>query len=213
MKILDRIDILNSHSLSHESTGFITPHVSKNFMKSLVTYFTQTNNTKMIAEAIFEVISRSGEAIIDTIRRVDLGSLDEYDILFVGAPCHDSDLAPPVKGFLERLPKSPNFKLVGFFTHATYLPDGSTRRQELYDQWAGRCVPSFENPCKEKDIELLGLFHCMGKASPPIEHFIHQEILNDEDEWIEYLPELRKHPTVQDVDNAKKFAQEMIDKL
>jgi flavodoxin len=182
-------------------------------MKSLVTYFTQTNNTKMIAEAIFEAISGTGEATIDTVRRVDLDSLDEYDLLFVGAPCHDSDLAPPVKGLLERLPNSPKLKLVGFFTHATYLPDGSTRKQELYDQWAGRCIPSFENTCNEKDIELLGLFHCMGKASPPIEYFIRQEIFTDEDEWNEYLPVLRKHPTNQDIDNAKKFAQEMIENL
>ncbi|MDH4212458.1 MAG: flavodoxin family protein [Candidatus Thorarchaeota archaeon] len=179
-------------------------------MKSLVAYFTQTNNTKMIAEAMFDVLSDNGEAAIETVRRVDLDTLDEYDFLFVGAPCHDSDLAPPVKGFLERLPKSPKFKLVGFFTHSTYLPDGTNRRKELYDQWAGRCIPTFENACKARDIELLGLFHCMGKASPPIEHFIHQEIIADEDEWNDYLPELRKHPTLQDIENAKNFAKEMI---
>jgi len=182
-------------------------------MKSLVVYFTQTNNSKMIAEAMLEVLSGGGEATIDTVRRIDFDTLTEYDLLFLGGPCHDTDLALPVKGFLEKLPKSPNFKLVGYFTHSTYLPDGSSRRQELYDQWAGRCIPTFENVCREKDIELLGLFHCMGKASQPIEHFIHQEIINDEDEWDEYLPELRKHPTPEDIDNAKKFAKKMIDKL
>jgi flavodoxin len=182
-------------------------------MKSLVAYFTQTNNTKMIAEAIYEVVSAKGEAVIYTIRSVDLDALDKYDLLFVGAPCHDSDLAPPVKGFLEKLPKSPSFKLVGFFTHATYLPEGTERKQELYDQWAGRCIPTFENTCKEKDIELLGIFHCMGKASPPIEHFIHQEIITDEDEWNEYLPILRECPTGQDIDDTKKFVQGIFDKL
>ena len=53
----------------------------------------------------------------------------------------------------------------------------------------------------------------MGKASPPIEHFIHQEIVTDEDEWNEYLPELHKHPTPEDMENAKKFAKKMITKL
>jgi len=182
-------------------------------MKSLVVYFTQTNNTKLIAEAMFEILSENREAAIETIRKVDFDTLDEYDIVFVGTPCHDSDLAPPGKGFLERLPKSPKFKLVGFFTHSTYMPDDTDRRKELHDQWAGRCIPTFENLCKEKDIELLGLFHCMGKASPPIEHFIHQEIVTDEDEWNEYLPELRKHPTPEDIENAKKFAKNMITKL
>lgn len=182
-------------------------------MKSLVTYFTQTNNTKMIADAIFEVVSTHGEAKIDTVRRVDIDSLNDNDILFVGAPCHDSDLAPPVKGFLEKLPDSPKFKLAGFFTHATYLPNGTKRRQELYDQWAGRCIPTFENACKDKNIELLGLFHCMSKTSLPIENFIHQEIITDEDEWNEYLPELHKHPDSSDIENAKKFAQEILEKL
>ena len=167
----------------------------------------------MIAEAIHKVLSTYGEVMIDTVRRVDIESLNEYDILFVGAPCHDSDIAPPVKGFLEKLPDSPKFKLVGFFTHATYMPDGTKRRQELYDQWAGRCAPTFENSCKNKNIELLGLFHCMSKASPPIENFIHQEIITDKDEWNEYLPNLRTHPDSTDIENAKKFAQEMLAKL
>jgi len=118
-----------------------------------------------------------------------------------------------VKGFLEKLADSPKFKLAGFFTHATSMPDGDKRNEELYTQWAGRCIPTFENACEERDIVLLGLFHCMGKASPSIEHFIHQEIITDEDEWNEYLPELRKHPTPQDIENAKNFAEEMIDKL
>jgi flavodoxin len=182
-------------------------------MKSLVTYFTQTNNTKMIADAIFEVASADGESNIDTVRRVDLDSLDDYDLIFVGAPCHDSDLAPPVKGFLEKLPDSPKFKLVGFFTHSTNIPDGTERNQELYAQWAGRCIPTFENACKDKHIELTGLFHCQGKASEPIEGFIRQQIITDDDEWAEYLPNLRKHPDSTDIENAKKFAQEIIDKL
>lgn len=182
-------------------------------MKSLVAYFTQTNNTKMIADAIFETLSVQGEAIIDTVRKVDLESLDEYDLLFVGAPCHDSDLAPPVKGFLERLPDSPKFKLAGFFTHSTYMRDNDGKNGALYDKWAGLCIPTFENACKDKNIELLGYFHCQGKASEPIEGFIRQEIITDDDEWSEYLPELRKHPDSIDIENAKKFAQEILGKL
>ena len=180
-------------------------------MKTLVTYFTQTNNTKMIAEAMHEVLSANGDSIIETVRRVDLDVLDQYDLVFVGAPCHDSDLAPPVKGFLEKLPNS-KFKLVGFFTHSTYMPDGTERNQELYDQWAGRCIPTFENACKDKNIELLGYFHCQGKASKPIEGFIRQQIITDDDEWAVYLPELRKHPNSNDIENAKKFAQEILEK-
>ncbi len=179
-------------------------------MKALVTYFSQTGNTKEIAEAIHESLSAKIEANIGTVRSVDPNTLHDYDILFVGAPCHDSDLAPPVKGFLERLPDSPGFKLVGFFTHATYMPGGDDRWKDLYDQWAGLCRPSFEKACKDKNIEFLGHFHCQGRASASIENFIHQEIVTDEDEWNEYLPELRKHPDEADIQNAKEFALKLI---
>ncbi|MHA1138399.1 MAG: flavodoxin family protein [Candidatus Thorarchaeota archaeon] len=178
-----------------------------------MTYFTQTNNTKMIADAMHEVLSAHGETDIDTVRRIDVDSLEEYDVIFVGAPCHDSDLAPPVKGFLEKLPDSLKFKLVGFFTHSTNMPDDTERNQELYYQWAGRCIPTFENACNDKNTELLGYFHCQGKVSRPIEVFIHQEIITDDDEWSTYLPELRKHPDSNDIENAKKFAQDILTKL
>ncbi len=167
----------------------------------------------MIADAIFETLSVQGEAIIDTVRRVDIESLNEYDLIFVGAPCHDSDLAPPVKGFLDSLPDSPEFKLAGFFTHSTFMPDDTERNRELYDQWAGKCIPTFENVCKNKKIEFLGYFHCRGKPNPRIEGFIRQVVITDEDEWNEYLPELRKHPDSNDIENAKKFALEILDKL
>ncbi|MFW9981799.1 MAG: flavodoxin family protein [Candidatus Thorarchaeota archaeon] len=182
-------------------------------MKVLITYFTQTGNTQMIAEAIHEVFSASSDADLATVRKVNLESLGEYDLLIVGAPCHDSDIAPPVKGFLERLPKSPKFKLAGFFTHATYTPDKDGRGGELYNQWAGRCHPTFEKTSESKNIDFLGCFNCQGKASPPIEAFIRQQIITDDEEWEKYVPELRKHPDSTDLENAKKFAKDILGKL
>ena len=166
----------------------------------------------MIAEKMHEAISPQAEADIRTVRSVDIDTLDKYDVLFIGAPCHDSDLARPVKGFLDRLPESPTFKLVGFFTHATNMPD-SERNRGLYDQWAGRCIPSFENACTNKKIEYLGTFHCQGKASGPIENFIHQEIITDEGEWNQYLQELRIHPTPNDLENVRLFALDILKKM
>ena len=182
-------------------------------MKTLIAYFTQTGNTKLIAETIHEVLLTKGHADIRTVRQVNPDTLNEYDLIVVGAPCHDGDLAPPVKGFLERLPDSPTFKFAGFFTHATYKRDEDGRGGALYDKWAGRCFPSFENACKKKNIEFVGCFNCMGKASAPIEGFIGQEIITDEDEWNEYLPILRSKPDSNDIENARKFARHLVDKL
>ncbi len=167
----------------------------------------------MIAEAIHEEVSIRTDADLASVREVNLESLGEYDLLIVGAPCHDSDLALPIKGFLERLPDSPKFKLAGFFTHATYTPDKDGRGGELYNQWAGRCYPTFKNTCESKNIEFLGCFNCQGKASPPIEVFIRQQIITDDEEWGKYAPELRKHPDSTDFENAKIFAQNILSNL
>jgi len=182
-------------------------------MKALIAYFSQTGNTKMIAEVIHEALSTKGEVDISTVLNVNLDTLNDYDIIIVGAPCHDSDLAPPVKGFLEKLPDSPSFKFAGFFTHATYTRNEDGRGGALYEQWAGKCLPSFESACKDKNIEFAGCFNCMGKASAPIEGFIKQEIITDEDEWNEYLPILRTRPDSNDFENARQFAFRLLEKL
>ena len=182
-------------------------------MKALIVYFSQTGNTKQIAESIHEEISKHAEADIASVGKVEPETLNQYGLLIVGAPCHSSDLALPVKEFLERLPMSPGFKLAGFFTHSTYMPDNGGQGTKLYDRWAGRCHLTFEEVSREKNVDFLGYFNCRGKASPDIENFIKQEILTDEVEWEKYIPELRKHPDTNDIKNAKNFALEILGKL
>jgi len=47
----------------------------------------------------------------------------------------------------------------------------------MYEQWAGRCAETFERISRQKGFNLLGYFHCQGAPSPPIEEFIHNEIM------------------------------------
>ena len=51
----------------------------------------------------------------------------------------------------------------------------------------------------------------MGVPSKPIEMFIHAKIITEKGEWEEYLEEVVKHPNEVDIENAKKFAQEILD--
>jgi hypothetical protein len=57
----------------------------------------------------------------------------------------------------------------------------------------------------------LGYFSCQGAPSPPIEAFIHDQIIQDEEEWNGYLTEVRKHPNEEDLQNVKRFAHSVID--
>ena len=182
-------------------------------MKVLVAYYSETGNTQKVAEAIHEQASKNHDTTLKKINDVLIDELKDYDLLFVGSTCHDADLARPCKRFLDKLPNRPQFKLAGFFTHATYMPDHTPRRKELFVKWAGKCRPTFEKLSQEKSIQFLGYFHCMGAPSKPIEAFIHREIIVSDEEWSEYLPEVKAHPNSQDLKNAQRFALEVISQL
>ena len=180
-------------------------------LKILITYFTQTGNTEKIARAIYEeVLSQGHEVHLKRIDEITSEEFDVYDLVFLGSACHDADLAKPVKRILEGIAQSPSFKLAGFATHATYTPEGGERQRELYEQWAGRCAESFERTSQEKEIVLLGYFSCQGAPSPPIEAFIHSVIVPDEEEWEEYVVEMRKHPNEEDMEKARRFARAVL---
>lgn len=182
-------------------------------MRVLVVYHSVTGNTEKIAKSIYEEIQSKHQTDLMIVRDANFEILHGYDLVIVGAPCHDSDLSVPIKKFLEGFPPSPSFKLAGFFTHATYTPDGSERTQELFEKWASKCSQTFERISKTKQVDFLGYFNCMGAPSPPIEAFIRREIITTDEEWNEYLPKVKTHPNDEDIGNAKKFAIDIINRM
>ncbi|MCU0521752.1 MAG: MOSC domain-containing protein [Anaerolineae bacterium] len=180
-------------------------------MKVLVAYYSQTGNTKQIAEVIHsEVLSRGYEADLKPLAALTPESLNGYDLVFMGSACHSSDLAMPVKALLEAIAPSPPFRLAGFATHSTYTPEGDARRRVLYEAWAGQCTTSFERTCQEKGIAWCGYFGCQGAPSAPIEVFIHQTILTDAEEWEAYIADARTHPDEGDKEEARVFARRVL---
>ena len=180
-------------------------------MKVLVAYYSQTGNTKQIAEVIHsEVLSHGHEADLKPLAALTPESLHGYDLVFLGSACHSSDLAMPVKAMLEAITPSPHFRLAGFVTHSTYTPEGSGRRRELYEAWAGKCETSFERASQEKGIAWCGYFGCQGAPSAQIEVFIHQTILTDAAEWEAYIADARTHPDEEDIEKARAFARRVL---
>ncbi len=180
-------------------------------MKVLVAYFTQTGNTEKIARAIYEeALAQGHQAQLQRIQEITAAELNRYELVFLGSACHSADLAGPVIKILKRIARRPLFKLAGFVTHATYTPEEGERQRELYEEWAGRCLESFERVSQEKEIEWCGYFNCQGVPSAPIEAFIHREIVTDEKEWEEYIAKVREHPNEQDVQKARDFARAVL---
>ena len=179
-------------------------------MKILIIYFSQTGNTKKIAEAIHEITSKNHDSTLERIKKVKIEDLVNFDLIFIGSACHDSDLAKPVLRFLKKIPESPKYAIAGFYTHSTYLPEGDDRIKKLSQRWSGKCRATFEEFKEEKNINFKGSFRCQGIPSPPIEQFIHKTIIKDDEEWTEFLEEVKKHPNEKDLENVKKFAQDII---
>jgi len=179
-------------------------------MKILITYFSQTGNTEKIAKAIHETSSKNHESTLRIIKKVKIEDLNDYDLVFIGSACHDSDLAKPILKFLKKIPDSPKYAIAGFYTHSTFLPEGDEKILKLSERWSGKCSATFEMVKKEKNIDFKGYFRCQGIPSPPIEQFIHKTIIKDDEEWATFLEEVKKHPNENDIENAKKFAQDIL---
>nr|MDO8135759.1 flavodoxin family protein [Candidatus Njordarchaeum guaymaensis] len=170
-------------------------------MKVLVTYYSDTGNTEKIAEAIYEEVLKKQEADLKKLRGVTVESLNAYDLVFLGSPCHAGDLATPVKRILMTLPNSPKYKLAGFFTHMS--------QKGGYE----KCVGSFEKTTKEKRVDFKGYYDCQGVPAPKVQELVKTGMKISDDDFKKYMEEARKHPSIEDVLKAKAFAREVLSKI
>lgn len=171
-------------------------------MKVLVAYYSETGNTEKVARAICEEVSKEHETSLKRVGEITVGDLNDYDVVFLGSACHSADLATPVKRILDAIPHSPKFKLAGFFTHATSAGG--------FHRWASRCISSFRETSREKNVDFEGYYNCQGVPSPPIQEFIKREAIASADEYEKYFEEVRKHPSPEDLQKAKEFAREVL---
>jgi flavodoxin I len=171
-------------------------------LKVLVTYYSDTGNTEKVAKAIYEEVSKKNKADLKKVKDTKPEELREYDLVFLGSPCHMHDLSAPVKKMLAALPKAPRYKLVGFLTHAA-------RISEKHDSYDG-CFTSFEKVCKEKQIGFCGIYDCRGVRAPSIREIVRKASNMSDAEWEKECKELEKHPSSEDLQKAKEFAKQVL---
>ncbi len=166
-------------------------------MKMLVTYYSQTGNTKKIADAIYEELNTEKEIL--NIKEIE--DLTEYDFTFIGFPIHKFGLPEKVKEFIAK--NSKGKKIALFITHA--MPSNSTAFQPLLEK------------CKETasgaGADLSGVFHCRGELSEKIA----KVMLNNDDPNIRNFGGMREksigHPDSSEKNEAKLFAKDIVRKL
>lgn len=159
-------------------------------MKTLVTYFSLTGNTKKIAEAIFETLEDEKE-----IKTIDeCTSLEEYNLIFVGFPVHSHSVPYKVESFLKKIPQGKKIAL--FSTHGSIT--GSHLSREALEHATVLAVKA----------KVLGTFSCRGKVVPET-----LEILMKSPEhtlWSEMAVSARNHPDQNDLADARAFTRRIL---
>lgn len=160
-------------------------------MNILVAYYSETGNTRRVAEAIFAAIRQPRKTLLAIDPEADL---EPYDLVFCGFPVQHHSVPAKMVRFLERLPKGK--KLAIFATH------GSLRGGE-------KAVSAFYQALSlAKGQTVIGTFGCRGQVK--------FQLL---DEWME-TPQHRAwameaqsangHPDVADLEEAGTFAETMM---
>ena len=163
-------------------------------MKVIVTYMSQTGNTKKVAEAIFQEIK--GKKEIKPMEEVS--SLDGYDLAFIGLPIQAYQPAGDAKSFLEERTKGKNIAL--FVTHAA--PEGNPEIKE----WLNLCKAAAAG------AKILGVFDCQGELSQAVADFM----LNSGDPGMVADAKKRSttvgQPDATRLKKARNFAREIMKK-
>ncbi len=163
-------------------------------MKALVTYFSQTGNTRKVAEAIYDELQ--GEKEIRELSEVE--SVEGYDLLFVGFPMQAFGPAQQAKDFLAS--QCQGKKIALFLTH------GVPGDFEELPEWLENCRQA------AKGAEVLGMFDCQGEVA----EFLLDAARKSDDPLMQKLAGAgasgKGQPDTKQLDRARSFAGDMLSK-
>lgn len=137
-------------------------------MNALVVYFSKFWNTKMVAEAIGEILQLEGKARVISSDTLTAGDLKSSDLIVMDSPTHKMNLPQAVRLLFERLPKKilkgklvavfdTSYKMSAWLNHFTA---GKKLAQKLRKLGGKRIMPpeifhvkEREGPLYEGEIE------------------------------------------------------------
>jgi flavodoxin/ferredoxin len=112
-------------------------------MKSIVIYYSQTGNTKKIAQALQKgIIQQTGQCDIARIKEIKPEELAKYDLIGIGSPTWSSCPSPIVIYYNKGLP--PTLKGKHFFWY------------ETHGVYPGRCVIRGVQSLQEAGMTVIG---------------------------------------------------------
>ena len=122
-------------------------------MQTLMICFSQTGNTRKIAECIEEGILDAGaHCELKTLDEVDAGSLPDYDLIGLGAPVFWYKEPFNVEDFIKALPEQNGRHWFVFCTHANVI---------------GNFFPSVNEKLNTKGARVIGFHHSYADLTVP----------------------------------------------
>ncbi len=164
-------------------------------MKVLVSYLSQTGNTKKIAEAIFEEIKTEKE--LKPLKEVN--SLEGYDFAFIGFPVHGFGPTKNAADFIKK--HATDKKIALFITHAM-PPDN-----EMLLGLLNKC----KKPANKAD--LVGFYNCQGELAEKVAQMLMKSGNPQMEEFGKMRDMTAGHPNAEEIEKARVFAKETIEKL
>jgi flavodoxin len=164
-------------------------------MKALVTYYSETGNTKKLAQAIYDGLGNDIDKEIKPVQEVQ--NTEGYAIIFYGFPVHAHSVPVKAMNFIARLPKG---QKIAFFS--TY---GSLRGGILPKQ-------AFEHAVSlAMKAKVLGHFGCRGQVKAELLDTLVKNL--EHKAWANEAQSASGHPDENDLAEGKSFAAEVIAKI
>ena len=158
--------------------------------KTLVTFYTRTGNTRLVAEAIFAEIA--GDKALKPVAEVE--EVAPYETVFVGFPVLSHTVPYPVEIFLKKIPAGKRLAL--FSTHGSVT--GSSLSREAIEYASLLAAKA----------KIAGTFSCRGKVSlEALEIFMRSA---EHAAWAEMAASAATHPDAHDLADARAFARRIM---
>jgi flavodoxin len=160
-------------------------------MNILVAYYSETGNTRKVAESIFASLRHTGKKLLPIDQAEDL---EAYALIFCGFPVQHHSVPARMVHFLRSIPKGKQIAL--FATH------GSLRGGE-------KALGAFFAAISQLPGQtIVGTFGCRGQVKPQLidewmEAPQHQA-------WAREAQSANGHPDAADLQDAREFAETML---
>jgi flavodoxin len=162
-------------------------------MKYAVIYYSETGNTKSVAERIYATIDSSDKIMVNLKEDADVPKADMY---FVGFPIKQKNCPMQIVDALEQIESG---KIVLF---ATCAMNPTEKYKGKLEKALAIWMPD--------DVEYLGMFLCQGRTTKAQKEAFYNASPEYKDKMKEMFDEGDYHPNSVDLDNAEKFVKTIL---